>query len=157
MSTSKTFTVNQVLTAAQMNDLPQGILTVASATSDSSATSGTTELDVLTASAVTITQANRRLRLRFHARALNGSVTGDTFILRIKEGSTILVETVFTAPGTSDTAIGSDFEAIVDSPTAASHTYKVTIQRFNGTGVGIVRATANGPMKLTVEDVGAIP
>jgi hypothetical protein len=156
MSTSRVYTVNQVLTAAQVKDFPQGVLGLASATADSSATSAATELDILTAPAVTIAGAGRRLRIRFHARALGASVAGDTFILRIKEGATILSESVYTAPGTGDNAVGSDFEAYVDSPTAASHTYKLTAQRFNGTGTLTVRASANGPMKLAVEDVGQV-
>jgi hypothetical protein len=156
MSTSRVFTVNQVLTAALMNDLPQGVLGITSATSDVGPTSGTTELDILTAGAVTIAGTARRIRIHFHARALGASVAGDTFILRIKEGATILSESVYTAPGTGDNAVGSDFEAYVDSPTAASHTYKVTLQRFNGTGTCSVRASASGPMKIVIEDVGQV-
>lgn len=56
-------------------------------------------------------------------------------------------------------AMGCDFEAIVDSPTAASHTYKVTIVRVSGTGTATVLAASspNSPMHITVEDIGAIP
>src|SRR5262249_18812829 len=152
MSTSRVFTVGQVLTAAQMNDLPQGVLTKASATAAVGPTSGTTELDVIVASAVTIAGTTRRLRISFHCLGINNTVNTDTFRLRIKEGATELNGAQFLANNSTD-VWGAGLQAIVDSPSAASHTYKVTIQRQVGTGTATVDASSTDPITLTVEDV----
>lgn len=146
-------------TAARVNHLPQGVLTLASSTSSSSATTAGTELDVLTASAVVLLAADRRLRLRWHCRSILSSAGGstDVFTVRIKEGATVLNESLFLGVVTSGVATGGcDFEAFVSSPTAASHTYKVTIQRALGAGTATVSATATAPMTLAVEDVGSV-
>lgn len=148
-----------VWAAARVNDLPQGVLALASSTSSSSATSSTTELDVLTASAVTLAAADRRIRLRWHCRAISATVGGsaDIFTVRIKEGATVLNESNYLAVATAAAATGGcDFEAIVTSPTAAAHTYKVTIQRAIGSGNATVTASATAPMTLTVEDAGKV-
>lgn len=119
-------------------------------------TSGTAELDVITAPAVTPSSATRRLRIFFHARGLSGGTAGEQFLLRIKEGSTTLQEYVAIFGTASLTNNGIDFHAIVDAPTVAAHTYKVTIARTSGAGVINVSATSTGPITLTVEDVGSI-
>lgn len=157
MSTSRVFTAGQVLTAAQMNDLPQGLLAIQRGTSDVGPTSGTTELDIITAPAVTPAGTNRRIKVSFHCRGLTGTVAGDIFILRIKEGPTVYQESHYNVPGTSGssaTAIASDFSVIIDSPPASSHTYRVSIQRLAGTGTAICTGSATGPLHLQVEDVG---
>lgn len=148
-----------VVTAARLNNYPQGILTVASSTSNASATSSTTELDVLTASSVTINATNRRLRLTWHCRAITCTVAGtDIYTMRIKEGATVLGESNYLAVVTGAAATGGcDFSVTVDSPTAAAHTYKVSIQRAVGSGAATIQGSATGPMTLTVEDAGVIP
>lgn len=143
------------VTSTRLNNYPQGVLGVASATSNASATSGTTELDVLTASAVTLATANRRIRLTWHCRGISCTATSEIYTVRIKEGSTVLGESNYASVTTSVAASGGcDFSVIVDSPSAASHTYKVTIQRAIGTGSATVQATSTAPMTLTIEDVG---
>lgn len=157
MSTSRVFTAGQVLTAAQMNDLPQGILGKVTATTDFGPASAATELDVITAPAVTIAGTTRRLRISFHARNMQSSVASDVFVIRIKEGATILQEAHFlSAVATAAESMATDFSAIVDSPSAASHTYKVTATRAIGTGNLTISGTASAPITLTVEDVGQV-
>ncbi len=155
-STSRVYTVGQVLTAAQMNDLPQGVLGKAALTAAVGPTSGTTELDVITAPAVTIAGTNRRIRIRFHSSQIAATVASDGYVTRIKEGATELAQGNFSAPGTGAQSIGVDIEAIVDSPTAGSHTYKATVQRLSGTGTATIGATATAPITFTVEDVGIV-
>ncbi len=158
MSTSKVFTVGQVLTAALMNDLPQGSLGITRQTADIGPTVGTTELGVITAPPVTIAGSNRRIRISFHARGIDSTVAGDVHQLRIKEGATVLNDSYYVATtGSTTEAKASDFQAIVDSPSVGSHTYSVTIQRIAGTGVATVRGTATAPQLLNVEDIGAVP
>jgi hypothetical protein len=135
---------------------PQGILGVTRTTSSVGPTSGTTELDVITAPAVTPSAANRRIRIRAQARGLSGGTVSDQFVVRIKEGATELADDVLVFTTGSITNPGFDIEAIVDSPTAAAHTYKVTITRTAGTGTVSVAATATSPILITVEDAGGI-
>lgn len=153
-STPHDFVSGELLTAAQMDKMPQGIFAVASSTSAIGPTSSTTELDIVTAAAVTLLTADRQIRLRFHARGISVSVADGIHIVRIKEGATVLNEAHYNPAGTGVASIAADFEAIVSSPTAASHTYKATIQRSSGTGNATVSATATAPITLTVEDVG---
>lgn len=156
-STPQDFTSGLVLTDTMMDKLPQGAMTLASSTSSAAATSGTTELDVLTATAVTPAEAGRRWRLRWHCLGITGTVANDIFTVRIKEGATELnaSRNVTIVTGVSIASGGCDFEAIVDSPTLVAHTYKVTIARNTGTGTATVGAAATTPMTLTLEDIGA--
>lgn len=138
-------------------NIPAGILGVATPlTSNVGPTSGTTELDVITAPAVTPATASRRLRIRFHCRGISGGTAGEQFVFRLKEGGTTLDEHVYTFAVVTITNTGVDFSTVVSSPTLAAHTYKVTIQRTSGAGVATVNATATGPITLTVEDVGGV-
>lgn len=158
-SSPKDFAAGAVLTAAQMDSLPQGDIAHATPlTSSVGPTSGTTELDIITAPAVTLLATNRRLRITFTCRSYNASVTNDTFAVRIKEGSTILEEILVVAFGTGAGACSgaNNFEAIVSSPTAAAHTYKATVQRTGGTGTLTIGATADGKITLEVEDIGEV-
>ncbi len=103
--------------------------------------------------------SDRRIRLRFHCRGIVSSVGGstDVFTVRIKEGATVLNESNYLGVVTTAAATGGcDFEHILSSPTAASHTYKVTIQRAIGSGTASVSATATAPLTFTVEDVGKV-
>jgi len=158
-STPKDFAAGAVLTAAQMDSMPQGIIAHATPiTTSVGPTSGTTELDVITAPAVTLLAGNRRLRITFTCRGYTCSATNETFIVRIKEGATVLAESIVVSfgTGTGGTGGASTFEAIVNSPSAASHTYKATIQRSGGAGTATVSATATAPITLEVADAGEV-
>jgi len=138
---------------------PAGIAAIATPlTSSVGPTSSTTELDIITAAAFTPMAGNRRIRITFHCRGFTGSVVNDTFIARIKEGSTVLEEVHIVPFGTGTGAHSGPgtFSAIVDSPSVASHTYKATMQRAGGTGTLTASATATAPITLTVEDIGGI-
>lgn len=149
MSNDRTYTVGQVLTAAQVNDFPQGLLGKTASSADVGPTSGTTELDIITAPAATLV-AGRRIKLTFHTRAITASTVGDTFVFRLKEGATVFEEFTHTAISTS---YGITFSAWVDSPTAGSHTYKATVQRTAGTGTVSMSGTGS-PIVIAVEDIG---
>lgn len=155
MSNDRTYTVGQILTAAQVNDLPQGILGITRVTADFT-NAGSPEVDVITAPAVTLV-ANRRIRISFHAATIGGSVANDQFVLTIKEGTTGLNEAwhfVITVSGFHSGAV--NFSHVIDAPSAGSHTYKVTLFRNAGTGTCTMSASASRPMFLTVEDCGSI-
>lgn len=136
---------------------PLGVIGFATPlTSGVGPTSGTTELDVITAPAVTPAGTNRRLRITFHARAYTCTLATDLFVVKIKEGATVLAEAHYNPDDTGAVSIGTDFTAWVSSPTAVAHTYKATIVRAIGTGTASVSATATAPITLAVEDVGNV-
>ncbi len=154
-STPQDFTAGQVLTAVNMDKLPQGVLDFQSSPSNSSATSGTGELTLLTASALTPAQSSRRWKLKFHARGTQATVTSDTFAFRFKESGTVLNDWNYvTYVGGSVTIDGIEFEPIL-TPSAAAHTYSVVVARATGTGTLTTLATATAPMYFYVEDVGS--
>jgi hypothetical protein len=154
-STPQDFTSGQVLTAVQMDKLPQGILDFQSSTSNSSATSAGSELTLLTASALTPAQSSRRWKLRFHARGTQATVSADTFVFRFKESGTVLNEYHYiTATGGSSTIDGVDWEHVL-TPSVAAHTYSVVVARATGTGTLTTLGAATAPMFFYVEDVGS--
>ncbi len=113
------------------------------------ATSGTTELTVMTAAAAT-TGTGRRILITTFIWDYTGTVPGDVFEIRHKEGATILnglrlrVQTGTPAPGLFQTML---------TPTAAAHTYSTTLIRTSGTGVLNFGATTY-PAWMRVDDVG---
>lgn len=137
------------------SDIPRILAVATPLTTSVGPTSGTTELDVITAPAITPSSSTRRIRIWFHCRGFSGGTAGEQFVVRIKEGATTLQEQVIIITTASLTNTGTDCHAIVDAPSVASHTYKATIQRTSGTGTVSVAATAGGPITLTVEDCGA--
>jgi hypothetical protein len=155
MSTSTDHVAGQVFTAANADNFAQGVLGInAGGTSDVGPTSGSTTLDVATASAVTIAATGRRLRITGTWRGITGSNSGDVFAMRLQEGSTVLTESNQIIVTASVGHNGGTIDAYVDSPSAASHTYKMTITRLTGTGTATVQAAATYPIRVTVEDVG---
>lgn len=118
-------------------------------------TSGTTPLDVITAPAFTPINSSRLLRVWFHCRGFSGGTAGEQYALKIQESTTVLAEYVVVITTATITNTGADFYAQIASPSAAAHTYKVTITRTSGAGTVSVAATATGPINLTVEDIGA--
>jgi hypothetical protein len=149
------FAAGEVLTAARMDKMPQGIIAHATPiTADVGPTSGTNTLDIITAPAVTLLTADRRLRLTLSYRSRIGTVVGDIFSIRFQEGATVLANFRVRIDDTGFGHEGNTYSVPVSSPTAAAHTYKATITRANGTGTGTINATATEPIFFEVEDVG---
>ena len=125
-----------------------------SVTANSSAFSA--ETDLITAPAFTPISGSRLLRVSYRIRAFTSTNAGDILTLRIKEGSTEFSQQQRNAY-TITTAVAdgiADFVYIA-SPSAASHTYKVTGQRTAGTGTFTLQAASNYPTQIIVEDIGA--
>jgi|GEM_PF-5238500 len=139
------------------SDLARVVAKATDVTSNIGPTSGTTPLDVITATAFTPTDANRRYMLVFHCRSIDTSVTGDQFVVQFQEGSTILNGESYWSVGTgAGDKSGMTLVAFVDGPTAASHTYKVTITRTAGTGTATVDGAATFPIQFAVHYVGEV-
>jgi hypothetical protein len=79
-------------------------------------------------------------------------VAGDGFTMRIYEGSNQLQDCPMEFPAAN---LGLTFHtSVVVSPSAGTHTYNVTFQRFSGSGTGLVGGTtAYNAAWLLIEDI----
>jgi hypothetical protein len=143
-------------TAARVNDLPQGVLAKTTATANAGPTSGTTELDIITLTAITLNASDRRLLLKFYCRGYSCSNAGDLFTVRLKEGATTLTDGAYLPSATGVASIGAYLEVYIDSAATGSHTYKATIVRSIGSGTATVAGTATAPITISVMDVGKV-
>ena len=127
---------------------PLGTLGYAQVTANQ--TGITTEVD-LTSLTVTVTAVTgRRLRITGKIEAAS-SVAADTLVLNIKESTTVLNRALASAPAATG-AVTMTATAIV-TPTAASHTYKLSLSRV-GTGTAEMDAASTQPAYILCEDVG---
>ncbi len=113
--------------------------------------SGITTEVALTGLSVTVNvAANRRIKISGSA-PLSGTVNGDRFQVRIKEGATMLqgaealINTVYYYPA---------HPTIVITPPAGAHTYNLTCARLYGTGSAEMYAASSAPAYILVEDIG---
>jgi len=131
------------------------VVKYAQSAGNSSSTSSTTILDVLSAPAFTPVSASRVLKITVHWRSLNVATDPGIYLVMIREGSTKLNEQSHKVETVGTGQQGGTLTHYVASPTAAAHTYKLSIQRASGTGTAVVEADATYPMQILVEDVGA--
>ena len=131
------------------------VVKYAQATANSSSTSGTTILDVLTAPAFTPVSATRLIKITVHWRSITVATDPGIYLVMIREGSTTLNEENHKVETTGTGQQGGTMVHYIANPTAAAHTYKLSIQRATGTGTAIVQADPTYPMQILVEDAGA--
>lgn len=149
------FVADEVVTAAKMNLLPKGLLAAPSSiTSNSSAF--TTEADITGLSVTVTLTAARAIKIVFDF-GLQSSVTGDNIAIRIKESTTVLKRGDYRIVASASVE-SHNLEAIVQSPSTGSHTYKISAQRLTGSGSCLVVGTADGRhSSIWVEDIGGDP
>ena len=131
------------------------VVKYAQATANSSSTSGTTILDVLTAPAFTPVTATRLIKITVHWRSINVATDPGIYLVMIREGSTKLNEQSHKVETVGTGQQGGTMVHYVASPTAAAHTYKLSIQRATGTGTAVVEADPTYPCQIIVQDAGA--
>jgi len=114
----------------------------------------TADTDLTGFSATVTVPAGRRIRVSVQA-TLSGTVAGDEVRLNLKEGASLLNlgQLVIGTGGKSQVV---EFDTIL-SPTAGTHTYKVSLQRFTGTGTVTLIADPAVVAFLLIEDItGAV-
>ena len=124
------------------------LLDLETATSNASATSGTTELivDQVTFDAV----SGRRYRIKWVV-PFSGTVTDDRFFLLLRAGATVLdTQLKFTT-----VEINNQFDSIVETiwtaGSSGSQTISATARRSSGTGTLTAAGSATNPRQLSVE------
>lgn len=148
MSTSRTYVAGAVLTAAQQNDLAQGLLGYASSTSTQTGVGA--EVDVTGCSVAVTVVAGRRIRITARVNTATASVADVGVFILIKESTTELgrIGVVHSIGAREITAHGST----IITPSAGAHTYKLTIQAVGGT-IATASLTSS-PNFILVEDIG---
>lgn len=115
----------------------------------------TTETD-LTGLSVTITVPEGR-RIRISGKiAVNGSAASSTPNLRIKEGSTVLIDSQWQNSLTAGFGMTLPISVVI-SPSAGMHTYKLALVLAAGSGSLTMVAGAVTPAFILVEDITSMP
>jgi hypothetical protein len=157
-TTPRSWVAGEVVTAALLNThvrdnltaAPRGWLGYAQVTANQSTIS--TEVD-LTSLAVTVTVGTSR-RIRISGRVLVSSAgTADVASLNIKESTTQLSSG--RTGGLQATPLGLYVDVVL-SPSAGSHTYKLTMAREVGANALTMTATSTVPAFILVEDLGLL-
>lgn len=147
-----TAAAGNVLTAAQVKQIPGGWIGFAESTTLQSLVGTATETD-LTGFSLTVTVgSNRRIKLSAGG-LLSRTVADGVTVGRFKEGSTELGRWAQHSPSAL-TEFDMAYGAVVLTPTAGSHTYKLTLQRFSGTGNVTLNSGAGTPTHFLIEDLG---
>ncbi len=107
----------------------------------------------ITGLSVTVTvNTSRRIRITGHGR-VGSTVATDRIICYIRESSTNMQ--VLRDDSPSATAQNPAFEgSVILTPSAGSHTYKVSVDRPTGTGTVTMYASGTAPAFILVEDLG---
>lgn len=112
----------------------------------------TTEVDVTGLSVTVDVKASRRIKVTVYAEVTNSTVEQGAH-LYIKEGSTQLQVATHKNEDVNTSNVILD-PMVILTPSAGSHTYKVTAARIAAFGTVTVRAAATGPAFILVEDIG---
>jgi hypothetical protein len=148
-SQSSTFSSGGSPTQAQVNGWAQGTLGYAQVTANQG--SITAEVD-LTSLTVTVTVvAGRRLKITGSVTYSNSTANAG-MIVYIKEGGTYLGRGTG-SHGVANQEVTPALVAVV-TPSAGSHTYKLSAQSQNG-GTATTSTVNSIPLFIHVEDVGA--
>jgi hypothetical protein len=135
-------------TAAHDNDLPGGWIGYVQVVADQ--TGITTETDLTGLSQAVTVNTSRRIKISGEISYSCSSGTGNRARLKIKESTTVLQDRLF-----GPTTNGSDTAhiSVVLTPTAASHTYKLSLAAQDAGNANLL-ATSTNPAYLLIEDVG---
>jgi hypothetical protein len=133
-------------TAANDNNLPGGWIGYVQVVANQSSITGEADLTGLS-QAITV-NTNRRIKVTGKIQ-VSSTVSTDSAILRIKEGATQLQQ----GRGNADNSGLTIQVSAVLTPTAGSHTYKLSLER-DGTGSATMQASSTVPAFLLIEDIG---
>ena len=114
----------------------------------------TTETDLTGLTVAVTVGAGRRIRVTASV-LVYGSVVSDEFIVNIKEGATVLQRAGYDSLTGAGTSRPTSVErSVVLTPSAGSHTYKLSLLRNQGTGSLTSSAGTTFPAFILVEDIG---
>lgn len=143
-----TESVGDILTVANFNKLPGGLIGYANVTSTQSTITSAVDLTSFT---LTVTVGTSRIiRVAWHVPVQQGT-NNDGFIVTLLESSTQLGSGAQTM---TSNAVGVTIDGyVILSPSAGSHTYKLQGAQLVG-GTCATTCSATNPGSLIVEDLG---
>lgn len=145
-----TFTLSPEFAVRALEDEDVATLGYAQVTANQAGITTLTDLTGLSTAATVGT--NRYVRITAQILTQRTVADGETN-LYIREGSTTLEIMAIRQNnvGVNETLAGS---IVIDSPSAGSHTYKLSLERGGGTGTVQATAAATFPAFILVEDIG---
>lgn len=150
MATNTTFTSGAILTAAQMNNLPWGLQDYDEVTANQTGIASGAVRDLTGLSSTFTYVANRRIKISAKCQFTVGASACNVNLL-IQEGATVLAsQELFAAASSPQGRVVS----VIITPTAGSHTYKLTVS-FGDNANNLLAAAATNPSYILVEDMGA--
>jgi hypothetical protein len=150
MAANTTFTSGAVLTAAQMNNLPWGVVGTATRVAGD-VTLGPAQTDITSMSITFTAVAGRIYRATWSVNALKNTTAGWTEAFFTDSANVIYGASIgYTIAGQWVNLSGV---SLVSGLTAGSKTFKLRLQVENDTS--LVVANSNLPCQLMIEDMGA--
>lgn len=143
------FTAGDVLTAANLNMLPRGLMAIATATTAQNTISATT--DVTSLSVTWTAVANRRYRISVVIPSISQVSTAGYWSAYITDGSNVVKQQSQGYLGGSEDGFVV-MELVESSLSAGSTTRKARI----GTSGGTLNLNAVGTRYIVVEDIGKV-
>ncbi len=114
----------------------------------------TTTADLTSLTATVTVGADRYIRVTGHVRSFSSTLADDRVLFHIREGSTTLGSILLPSdPGGGNAGSGGQVVWVGDSPSAGSHTYKLSAESADG-GTVTMNAAATFPAFILVEDIG---
>lgn len=129
-----------------------GTLGYAQVTTTQALTAGT-EADLSGLSVTVTVGTSRRIRVSGYG-LIASTVSGDRYVMRIKEGSTTLTQHISSVGGATTAFSTAHPVVVLASPGAGSHTYKLSLQRIGGSGNPSLIGDPAAPAFILVEDIG---
>lgn len=142
----------EVVSATDVKTIPGGWTGYAEVTAPQTLTGTATETDLTGLTLTYTVPANRRLKVTVQG-LLSRTVADGVTVGRIRVDGTEVNRWAQHSPSAAtefDNAVG---HAII-TPSAGSHTFKATLQRFSGTGNVTLNAASTNPAFILVEDLG---
>ena len=131
-----------------INKIPSQFVALSSG---SIVTSGTAALTIVTLPSIT-GDGTSKVKISFTGWTITGTVSADKFDFKIMDGATQLAAFRYTVPSTTpNDPCPSGF--VIDTPSAAAHTYTVTVTRVSGTGTLTISNAATFPFTAVVEQL----
>ena len=149
------FVAGEIVTANKMNQIPKGLLGYAFRTSNITGLSGG-PVDLPDLSVQVTVRPGHVIRVVGYVRNWSGPTQGEEANLIVRRGNdTLSFKRVIAAK--NGVAEGGSVEALIPTPFAGAHTYKLSFLQVTGASNWDLVASETVPAYILVEDLGADP
>ena len=150
------FVAGEIVTANKMNEIPKGVLGYAFRTSNITGLSGG-PVDLPDLSVQVTVRPGHVIRVVGYVHAWSGAATtGEEANFLVRRGDDTLgsKRLIRSNPNRAE---GGAVQALIPTPFAGVHTYKLSFEQIIGSTDWILVAAASTPAYILVEDLGADP